>query len=371
MNLDDLTVAVVGGGIGGLCAATALAQRGARVTVYEQAEALTEVGAGLQISANGQTVLTALGIVDGVPARATVIPGTQMRDGRSDRLITTIPAPSAGPTWGIHRADLLALLVQAAERAGVTLTLNARRPPGAVSADVIVAADGFQSTWRPGVEAPHSATFSGQVAWRAIVPWDGDAAAETQLAMGSGAHVVTYPLRDGTAMNLVAIEERRGWTKEGWRHAGDPDDLKSRFAQFRGRAGETLAAVESVHLWALHLRPVATTWQDGQVALLGDAAHPTLPFMAQGACLALEDAWALTASLSQADTVAEGLHLYQARRHARAERVVSLARGNAWRFHMPRPWAWGAQLVLRLGSRPLARRLDWLYGYDVTRAYPM
>lgn len=366
MKLAGMQVAVVGGGIGGMAVATALAQRGADVQLFEQASALEEVGAGLQISANGQRVLAALGVAG--KARAYVSPGTQMRDGRSGRKVAIIPAPSAGATWYMHRADLLDLLVNAARDAGVVITLDRLVTPGMIQADLIVAADGGQSIWRSAVDGPVKPSFTGQVAWRALVPMQGEAVGDqpANLSMGSRAHVVSYPLRAGTMMNLVAVEERSGWTQEGWRQKADVAEFRERFADFHGPERAWIEGAENAHLWALHMRPVARNWVSDGTVLLGDAAHPTLPFMAQGACLALEDAWVLADAVEAAGSVAEGLAAYQSARRARAEAVVGLARGNAWRFHLSRPWAWGAQAVLSVGARALARRLDWVYDYDAT-----
>ncbi|MCE8009259.1 FAD-dependent monooxygenase [Aestuariivita sp.] len=372
MELSGLSVAVIGGGIGGMAAAAALAQRGAQVRLYEQAPELSEVGAGLQISANGQVVLRALQAVgQDIPTQATLSPGTHMRAGRSGRKVAFVPPPSSGATWYMHRADLLTLLIKSAERAGVEITLGRPVTPGTVRADLIVAADGGQSTWRSVVDGPVAPAFTGQVAWRALVPCDPPVAADqpATLAMGSRAHVVSYPLRSGRSMNIVAVEERSGWTQEGWRQSGDPADFRARFADFGGATGALIARAEAVHLWALHLRPVARRWADGRVALLGDAAHPTVPFMAQGACLALEDAWVLSSALAHAGGVEAGLVAYQHARRARAEAVVALARGNAWRFHLTPPWSWGARAVLAFGAGALARRLDWVYGYDATKVF--
>lgn len=372
MDLSSLNIAVVGGGIGGTAAACALAQRGAQVTLYEQAPAFGEVGAGLQISANGQTVLRALGAVGvaGHPA-ATVSPGTIIRDGAKGRFVAKVPSPAAGPTWYMHRADLLGLLCKAAEAAGVTTELGRLVTPGTVDADLIIAADGGKSVWRSGIDGPDSPRFTGQVAWRALVPWDRrGGGSEAVLSMGHRAHLVAYPLRQGTLMNLVAVEKCTDWTHESWSEQADPDALRARFADFGGVMGEVMADVQTVHRWALHLRPVAQRWTAGNVALLGDAAHPTLPFMAQGACLALEDAWVLAAALAQAETLEAGLSAYELARQPRASQVVGLARGNAWRFHLGKPLAWGAQAVLAMGSGVLAKRLDWVYGYDATRVFP-
>lgn len=369
MDLNGLSVSVVGGGIGGHAAACAMAQRGATVTLYEQAPALTEVGAGIQVSANGQRVLRALGAVGETPPKAAqVSTGTIMRDGARGRIVARIPSPISGPSWYMHRADLLDLLVQASGEAGVETILGRIVTPGTIQADIIVAADGAHSVWRSGIDGPDTPRFTGQVAWRGVVPWSGSVPDAASLSMGHRAHVVSYPLRGGSAMNLVCVEERTGWTEESWSELGDPAELRERFADFGGAVGEVLQQAKNVHRWALHARPVARRWQNGQVALLGDAAHPTLPFMAQGACLALEDAWVLADALTTSDTVETALALYERLRLSRAERVVGLAAGNAWRFHFGKPLAWGAQLVLAAGAGLLARRLEWIYGYDATSA---
>jgi salicylate hydroxylase len=246
------------------------------------------------------------------------------------------------------------------------VTLDRVITPGTVKADLIIAADGVQSVWRSAIDGPVSPEFTGQVAWRALVPTDGAAEIDqpATLSMGSRAHVVSYPLRGGTLMNIVAVEERSGWTQEGWRQEADIDEFRTRFADFHGPEQRWIAAAQTAHLWALHLRPVARTWVQDNTVLLGDAAHPTLPFMAQGACLALEDAWVLADAVEGTSTVSEGLQRYQSARQSRATRVVGLAKGNAWRFHLPRPWSWGAQLVLSVGAPALAKRLDWIYDYD-------
>ncbi|MFK7877832.1 MAG: FAD-dependent monooxygenase [Paracoccaceae bacterium] len=370
MNLEGQTIAVVGGGIGGMAAAAALAQLGAHVTVYEQAEHLTEVGAGLQISANGRKVLIALGaVVAGRLDAAVLSTGTEFRDGAAGRYIAQIEPPKAGPTWYMHRADVLALLTTCAEKAGVTVKLGQSVAPGGVEADLIVAADGMHSAWRAKIDGPIAPDFTGQVAWRALIPWDNrGGTASAVLSMGHGAHVVSYPLRQGSLMNLVAVQERRDWLEDSWTQIGDPSEFRTAFAQFGGVVGEMIGAVEHVNIWALHSRPVAKTWVRGAMVLLGDAAHPTLPFMAQGACLALEDAWVLRRALQSQNNLKSALQAYENARKTRADSVVALAKGNAWRFHMPKPFAWGAQAVLAVGAHSLARRLEWVYGYDADRA---
>ncbi len=382
MNINGLKFCVIGGGIGGLAAALALRQRGAQVTVLEQASALTEVGAGLQISANGMVVLRALGVVGETAETGLRSAGTVLRDYRKGRVISRIAEPAAGPTYYYHRADLLDLLHKAAERAGVEIRLGARvdevlkHPEAAevvlssgerLRAECAIAADGGRSTIRPTLNGTEAPEFTHQVAWRATIPWSGQSETpRASLTMGPGRHVVSYPLRDQSLMNIVAVEERSDWREEGWRHRGDPNDLRARFEEFGGPAGEILAKVEEVHLWALFLRPVAQNWQNGRLALLGDAAHPTLPFMAQGACLALEDAWVLIRAMDDQPGVTQALAAYEAKRRPRARQVVAAANANARNFHLGGPMRLAAQAALSVIGPRLGRRYDWIYGYDAT-----
>ena len=178
--------------------------------------------------------------------------------------------------------------------------------------------------------------------------------------------MVTYPLRDQKLMNVVAIEERSDWQEEGWRLQGDPQDLRARFADFGGPVRDILTEVQETHLWALFLRPVAQSWQNGRLALLGDAAHPTLPFMAQGACLALEDAWILVRSFEEQSGVKQALAAYEARRRPRAQRVVAAAGANARNFHLRGPMRLAAQAALMVAGSRLTQKYEWIYSYDAT-----
>ena len=167
-------------------------------------------------------------------------------------------------------------------------------------------------------------------------------------------------------MNVAAFEDRRGWTEESWRREGDIDEFRRRFGQFGGRAGEAIGKASLVHTWALHLHPVARVWVGDRLALLGDAAHPTLPYLAQGACLALEDAWVLAASLDRHDDLSRGLAAFEALRLSRARRVVQAASGNAWRFHLRAPFRQIGQAVLRAAGPRAAPDFGWIYALDVT-----
>ena len=376
---------VIGGGIGGLAVATALAKSGVAVTLCERATEITEVGAGLQISPNGLAVLRALGLEEAllrsgaVEAQAVVL-ADYRRSGEVARLDLTRLRHQR--YLFVHRADLVALLERSARQANVSVTLGAQAtqispgdPPqvrfadgSQARAELIVCADGLHSVGRRALLPEAKPFFTGQVAWRALVPAS-DAAPEARVTMAPGRHIVSYPLRGGRLINLVAVQERDAWADEGWHHADDPANLRAAFADVTGPVAELLERVERVNLWGLFRHEVAPVWACGGVALLGDAAHPTLPFLAQGANLALEDAWVL------ARTVAEGKPLaqYEALRKPRAARVIAAANGNAWKYHLPQgPLRLAAHTALRLGSRIapglMMRQFNWLYGYDVTKA---
>jgi salicylate hydroxylase len=192
--------------------------------------------------------------------------------------------------------------------------------------------------------------------------------------MGPGRHLVTYPLRGGTLRNIVAVEERRRWVEEGWSLKDDPMELRVAFETFVGRVQGWLEKVQEVYLWGLFRHPVARVWQralpGGGVAIVGDAAHPTLPFLAQGASMGLEDAWVLADSLDKQD-IGPGLAAYQERRAARAARIVEAANRNARAYHLSGPLRSFAHLGLRVAGavapQAALARFDWLYDHDVTR----
>jgi salicylate hydroxylase len=399
MGLDGQEIVVIGAGIGGLAAATALAQRWARVTVLEQAAALTEVGAGIQVGPNGVAVLEALGLRDAAELVAERPEGIELRDFREGgRTIARIPLGRAcearygRPYWQFHRADLLDVLAAGAREAGVTLRLGApveRVTPGAggcrvetadgtaAEAALVIAADGLRSPMRAAHFGGDTPRFTGHVAWRGLVRTSrmsrGLFPDATCVTMGPGRHLVTYPLRGGALMNFVAIEAREAWAAEGWTMPDTPENLRSAFRGWGGAAGALLAVVEETYLWGLHDHPPLPAWTAGRVALLGDACHPMLPFLAQGATAALEDAWVLAAELAVADEPERGLMAYEARRKPRAERVQRAAARNGRIYHLGPGLREAAHLGLRAASAVapglLLGRFDWLYGADVVSAH--
>lgn len=388
MTLAGLDVTILGAGVAGLALARALALQGARITVLEQAAAISEVGAGLQISPNGAAVLRALGLEPALLAHATRAGAVELRDGLSDDLVLRMDLARLRPGQGyhfLHRADLIALLEQGARAAGVEIRLLQRvehvdlsgpRPrvttaQGATySADLLIGADGLHSRLRGALNGESEPFFTNQVAWRALIPAEPGCPPVAEVHMGEGRHLVSYPLRDGRLRNIVAVEERSRWVEEGWTLRDDPVDLRVAFESFGARVRGWLDQVQDPWLWGLHRHPVARHWHGAHSALLGDAAHPTLPFLAQGANMALEDAWVLAGTLARHSDTASALAAYQAARAPRCTRIVDAANRNARAYHLHSPWRDLAHLGLRLVGRispglPL-RKFDWLYGHDVT-----
>ncbi len=380
-----MRVAVAGAGVGGLTLALAVAARGGEAVVCERAPRLEAAGAGVQLGPNAVKVLDALGL--GAPLRAAAFApdAAEVRDAASGALLLRTPLGVAAerrwraPYLQVHRADLQALLlaaVQAEPRIELRLgaAAVAAEPSGrlrladgeVVGADAVVGADGLRSTvaaslW--GAEAPR---FTGWSAWRAVVDRNAVAADVPPVAAvwtGPGRHLVHYPVRGGRAVNVVAVTAADGWREEAWTTPGDPDALRAAFAGWPAPAPALLAAVRECGRWALFDRPPRRRWSERRVTLLGDAAHPVLPFLAQGAALAIEDAAVLAHVLARADDPAAALQAYEAVRRPRTAQVWRWSRANARLFHLPGP---AARVAFGVGAATGAadRRLDALYGWS-------
>ncbi|RYH10407.1 FAD-dependent oxidoreductase [Tropicimonas sp. IMCC6043] len=389
MNLIGQEITVLGAGIAGLATARALAMRGAQVTVLEQAPEITEVGAGLQISPNAGVVLEALGLGRAFEAISLASRGAVLRDYARGAEVLRLDLSRFGRFGLVHRADLVALLADGARELGVAietgqrvekLCLEGAHPVleiaggGRREVPFLVAADGVRSRVRAALLGDEAPAFTGHLAWRALVPvTPGEVPQEAQVFMGPGRHLVAYPLRDGRLLNLVGVEETGHWAAEGWNHAGDPVAFRRVFGGFGAPVRGWLERVEEVMVWGLFAHAVAPRWSGDGVVLTGDAAHPTLPFLAQGACMALEDAWVLAESLAGADSRAAALAEYERRRAPRCRRIVDAATANARNYHLSSAPVRGiAHLGLRMIGRAapglMPDRFGWLYAHDVTRA---
>ena len=392
MGLHGEKITVLGAGVAGLAVARALALRGAAVTVLEQADAIREVGAGLQVSPNGAVVLKALGLEPELDRLGQRSDAVMLIDGLADSTVLRLDlgrSSSSQVYRFLHRADLIDLLARGAREAGVEIRLlqkvksvdvSGARPrittaQGAeIETGLLIGADGLHSPTRAALCGAARAAFTNQVAWRAVLPAEGAIAPVAEVHMGPGRHLVTYPLRGGTLRNIVAIEERQRWAEESWALRDDPMELRLAFKEFSPRVQGWLEQVQDVWLWGLFRHPVARTWTkdlpEGAVAILGDAAHPTLPFLAQGANMALEDAFVLAQALDAHDDRAEALAAYQAARAPRCKKIVEAANRNARAYHLAGPLRSVAHLGLKIGGALMPdlalSRFDWIYGHDVT-----
>ncbi len=384
--LNGRSVTVVGAGIAGLTCAIALSQRGAKVRILERARGITEIGAGLQITPNGFAVLDALGLGEKLIKLAVVSQAVVLRDYRLGKEVVRLELArgSAGrPYLFLHRADLIHLLAATAIAAGVKIMFDCEvqntshdgdcisiitKKSGTEVADFVIGADGLHSAIRKALNEPEVPFFTGQVAWRAVVRGTGDKVAT--VFMGPGKHLVTYPLRGGAYTNIVAVEERDTWSEEGWHHPGDVSELRDVFSDFCPEVTALLQRVETTNVWGLFRHQVARLWYGQGIALIGDAAHPMLPFLAQGANCAIEDAWVLAKCLATQPRD-QAMGAYQQRRRGRAIKIVNAANANARNYHLRNPLLryaahQGLRAVERAMPGKLAAKFDWVYDENVT-----
>jgi salicylate hydroxylase len=390
----DRTIIIAGAGIGGLTAALALAARGFQIILLEKSDQLEEVGAGLQLSPNASRVLIDLGLEPRLQSSAIVPDAVCMMSARSGREVARLPlgadatARAGAPYWVIHRADLqAALAAQVRATSAIELRLGwtfeqAIAEPGGVgvaacsgfsrqklSGLALIGADGIWSATRNQLFPELQPRFSGLLAWRGTfdasrLPQD-HAPHEVRLWMGADAHLVVYPISGGRRINIVAIVTD-SWNRPGWSAPGDPLEIKAGFSRWPASARAMIDNVEGWRRWALFTMKDGGVWNKGSVALLGDASHGMLPFAAQGAGMAIEDAAVLAACLGDASDPAAvplALHRYARLRGPRVSRVQQTARQNGHYYHMGGPMALARDLVMRgLGPKLLARQ-DWIYDW--------
>lgn len=384
----QLQLLVAGGGIGGLAAALACARAGVGVEVHEQAAAFSEVGAGIQLGPNVTRILEAWGLGprlrDGLaatPARVRVCSSESGAELARLDLGEAFRRRYGAPYLTVHRADLHALLLQAVHEAGVaTQTASRVAAPephadgfefeGGLRADALVAADGIWSRLREEVVASPPPTPTGHVAYRSVALQASlPAACRTDAVnvwLGARMHVVAYPVRGGEWLNVVALVEghSQGDVRD-WDQAALAGELRRALGRTCAALREVVDAMPSWRLWSLHDRPPLRGPQEmasGRIALLGDAAHPMLPYLAQGAGMAIEDAQALSSALRgvSAAEVPAALQHYAGQRWQRCARVQATARRNAVIFHASGPLRWSRDIAMRaLGERLLDQ--PWLY----------
>ncbi len=383
-----MAVIIVGAGIGGLTTALALARRGISCVVIERAGRLDEVGAGLQLSPNACRVLFALGLEAEVRAIGFAPESVQVASAATGHvLLENGLGAFAEDRWGapylqIRRSDLQAVLVRAIEgvdlRFGCELAAISQNNGGVtallkggqvVEGEALIGCDGLNSAVRAALWGERAARFTGQTAWRGLARADDLPAAlrgAAQVWAGPGRHFVHYPVGCGL-VNMVAVVEDAGFRNEAWDEHGDRAALTAAFSDWPESVRAVVDAVEAPWRSALFDRPPLPRWSKGSTTLLGDAAHPMLPFLAQGAAMAIEDAAALADALCGGGDVPRALTAYEALRRPRTAKVQAWAMRNAALFHLPAPAleaSFGAaKLMDRIAGKPGEARFDWLYGY--------
>lgn len=389
-----MKVVVVGAGIGGLIAALALLKKGFDVQVIEQAKVLVGLGAGLQISPNGNRILSALGLSDAMARVASEPHGKKVRLWNSGQTwnLFDLGATARGsygfPYLTVHRGDLHQVLIEAVtaikadaittgiridglETRGDELAIISEGREIAV-ADVVVGSDGVHSQVRQCLVGEDRPQFSGIIAWRGVIESQNLPEHLRQPYgynwVGPGAHVINYPLRGGELVNFVGVVEQQGWEVESWTEKGSIDACLQDFAGWHDDVQTLIRALHTPYRWALMVREPMPRWSYGRVTLLGDACHPTLPFLAQGAVMAMEDGFILARCLeAYADDPITALARYERARMERTTRIVQGSAANAARFHNPQlAHAQGAAKYVdeEWSEARVKDRYDWLFSYN-------
>jgi salicylate hydroxylase len=366
------------------------------VTVIERSPAISEVGAGIQLSPNAMKGLAVLGVAEAVERVSSEPQALELRIGKTGEMVFSIPAGAAArarygaPYLHAHRADLIGILLEAAKGAGVRLILGARVAAFAregaelrvgldtgeiVAGDLLVGADGIRSKVRRLMFGQDAPRFTGAVAWRAVAPVEAypDLPVGAVVWAGAGRHAVTYRVRRGALINFVGVVEEEGWEKEGWDEVGSKADLAKAFEGWAAPVTSVIGAARSVHRWALFDRAPLAAWSKGPVTLLGDACHAMPPFQAQGAAMAIEDAAVLAACLKDGADIEAALGRYEALRKPRTTKVQASARSNMGVFHrsnlVTQAATYGPMRIANMLAPAFVRsRQDWIYAYDPAMA---
>jgi salicylate hydroxylase len=388
-------ILIAGAGIGGLTAALACLRKGFDVEVYEQASELKEVGAGLQISANGNRALYELGLEDELKRLSCEATGKEIRlwnTGETWKLFD-LGSESVGrygyPYFTVYRPDLLQVLIDAVRAIKPnSVHLNARcesfeQDDNGVTlhfagdtlarGDALIGADGVHSNIRQALFGNDQPEFTGLMAWRGVI--DMNRLPEHMRHkvgvnwVGPGGHVVNYALNAGRLMNFVGIRERSDWQVESWNQAGTREECAADFVAWNDDIQCMIQAIDVPYKWALMTRAPLPQWSVGRVSLLGDACHSTLPFLAQGAVMSIEDGFILARALDTHADIPTALKRYEVARYERTTRIVEGSAANAKRFHNPElAHAEGARAYVskEWNEARVQERYEWLFSYDVT-----
>ncbi len=393
----NLRVGIIGGGIGGLALAASLRRHGIQPHVFERASAFGEVGAGIQMTPNAVKVMTALGLYDELRAISFSPQALVGRNWRTAREMWRTPLAGecerlyGAPFLHAHRADLHAIFARdlppeaATLGAACTGVVQGANSATAVftdgdtfEADLIVGADGIHSAVRTALFGDQPPQFTGNMCWRATIPFDAQpldyVSPDASFWLGPHGHVVTYYVQGGKAVNVVAVAESACWVEESWNVRSSREELLAGYPGWHPKLVKLFSKADTVYKWGLFDRDPMPAWSVGRATLLGDAAHSMLPFLSQGAAMAIEDGYVLAAALhAQGGDVAAGLQQYEALRKPRTSRVQLESRERGRTYHLASP--------LALLKRDIAYRVrslinphksgikaNWVYEYDATSA---
>jgi salicylate hydroxylase len=388
-------ILIAGAGIGGLTAALACLRKGFDVVVYEQASELKEVGAGLQLSANGNRALYELGLEDKLKRLSCEASGKEIRLWNTGETWKLFDLGSESvtrygyPYFTVYRPDLLQVLLDAVvaikpeairlsarcerfdqDDDGVTLHFAGGTP---ARGDALIGADGVHSKIRQTLFGQDQPEFTGLMAWRGVIDMSRlPEHMRRRVGMnwvGPGGHVVNYALNAGRLMNFVGIRERDDWQVESWNQRGTREQCAADFVGWHDDIRRMIQAIDVPYKWALMTRAPLPQWSIGRVSLLGDACHSTLPFLAQGAVMSIEDGFTLARALDAYADIPTALKRYEVARHERTTRIVEGSASNAKRFHNPElAHAEGARAYVsrEWNEARVKERYEWLFTYDVT-----
>ncbi|MFC7518064.1 FAD-dependent monooxygenase [Herbaspirillum sp. GCM10030257] len=390
-----MKITIIGAGLGGLTAAVALLKKGFNVSILEQASELKEIGAGVQLGPNATGVLFRLGLGEALSQIASEPMGKRVRLWSTGQIwplfdLGTVSREIYGyPYFTLHRADLHAVLADAVMRlkpdavklgvrivgheqngGGVTLTAQDGK---VYESDVVIGADGVHSKTREAMFGPDAPRYSGVMAWRGVIQASSLPAHLREPYgsnwVGPGAHVIQYPLRRGELINFVGAVEGNRWENESWSEQGTHEECLNDFKGWHEDVQTMIKAIETPFKWVLKVRDPMPLWSKGNMTLLGDACHPTLPFLAQGAGMAIEDGFILARALEKyAHSVPTAFERYEAARKERTARVVIGSAANTKRFHNPAladAEGAGEYVTREFGEEKVKERYEWLFNYDV------
>jgi len=386
-------VVIVGGGIGGLASANALRQRGHEVSIFEQAPQLGEVGAGIQMTPNAVKVMRGLGLENELKSVAFLPQAIVGLDGKSGKQIFRTPLDGCDELYGakymhVHRADLHNILkaplpdglfrlgTRCVDAGTVNGTAFAKFADGTeAEADVVVGADGIHSVVRDKLFGAEKPRFTHNMCWRMVVPLGAPdfelVLPASTMWLGPNGHIVTYYVKGGKGVNVVACHETDSWTAESWNTETTKEEVIEAYRDWHPRIHRLLEKADHVFKWGLFDRDPMAAWSKGNVTILGDAAHPMLPYLSQGAAMAIEDGYVLGGTLTAEATVADGLRRYEELRKPRTSEVQLRAREQGKTNHLISPIARlkrdiGFYIKGLIDPQKTGLKAGWVYEYDAT-----